>query len=70
MALASRNNTSASALSKNIRACNFMLKKFDKKLIIINGDQMPSHRNESCGQKTMTLQENWSLFHAGLFWSQ
>ena len=41
---------------KNVRRARYyMSSHFKKGLVIMNGDQMPLHRNESCTQKTMTL---------------
>ena len=41
---------------KNVwRVRHYFQTKFGKEPIILNGDQMPLHRNESSGQKTMSL---------------
>ena len=56
-------------LIKNVwRARHFIEQKFKKEAVILNGDQMPLHRNESCSQKTMAsididtfVKENTSL---------
>ena len=43
-------------LIKNVlRVRNFLIKTYGKEPVIINGDQMPIHRNESSTLKTMTL---------------
>ena len=41
---------------KNVRRVRYyFLKKFNREPVIINGDQMPLHRNESVSCKTLSL---------------